>query len=82
MPIHDLRRARRILWSTVSNAALKSRRTRRVTCLQFIFTRMSFCTLFLCCDPFGKRIARLDKGRIDSYDREFGRKQRALSLLI
>ena len=75
MPILELRRARRMLWSTVSNAALTSRRTRRVTCSQLIFMRMSFCT-------FSKRIVRVDKGRIDSYDCEFGRKQHALSVLI
>ena len=59
-----------MLWSTVSIVALKSRRTRRVTCLKFIFLRISVPSgaLFICFDPFGKRIVRLDKGRIDSYD--------------
>ena len=65
MPILK-RRASRMLCSTVSNAALKSRRTRRVTCMRFIFMRTchsgTSVALFLCCDPFGKRIARLDKG--------------------
>ena len=68
-----------MLWSTVPNAA------RRVTCLQLIFMKchsVPSVALFLCSDPFGKRIVRLDKGRIDSYDCEFGRKQHALSVLI
>ena len=81
MPILDLRRANRIMPSTVSTAVLKSR-TRRVTCLQFMFIRMSFWTWYLCCDPFGRRIVGFDKGQIDSYDREFGRKQHALLVLI
>ena len=81
MPILDLRRANRIMPSTVSTAVLKSR-TRRVTCLQFMFIRMSFWTWYLCCDPFGRRIVGFDKGQIDSYDCEFGRKQHALLVLI
>ena len=44
----------KILWSTVSNAALKSSRTNNVVCLRFMLWKMSFTTFIsavsvLCC---------------------------------
>ena len=40
-PSFDLKRVSKIVGSTVSKAALKSNRARRVTCCLFVFVRMS-----------------------------------------
>ena len=45
MPTSLRSHSNKILRSTVSNAALRSNRTIRVTCCLFIFKRMSFITL-------------------------------------
>ena len=45
IPISLSSRSNEILWSTVSNAALRSNRTIRVTCCGFIFKRTSFISL-------------------------------------